>query len=194
MTDNLHAALATVQADLPAVGKSKTATVKTKDGGQYQYSYADLAAINDAVLPALAAVGLTWTCAIDRANLALLVGTLTHAATSQMEQTVWPLPATDDPQRLGSAVTYGRRYLLCALVGLAPDDDDDGRRAQQGPAKRDVPEFSVLVDLIAEADAAGVTGDFDATMQWAEESDGNLVAAISRIRKAIAAAVVGGDV
>jgi hypothetical protein len=29
-----------------------------------------------------------------------------------------------DPQSLGSALTYGRRYALMGIVGVAPEDDD----------------------------------------------------------------------
>ena len=36
-----------------------------------------------------------------------------------------------DPQALGSAITYLRRYSLAAMVRVAPDDDDDGEKAQQ---------------------------------------------------------------
>ena len=34
-------------------------------------------------------------------------------------------------QSIGSAITYGRRYMLLAQLGLAPDDedDDDGNKA-----------------------------------------------------------------
>src|SRR5690606_38089094 len=35
-----------------------------------------------------------------------------------------------DPQSVGSAITYGRRYGLASMVGVAPDDDDDGEAAQ----------------------------------------------------------------
>jgi hypothetical protein len=35
-----------------------------------------------------------------------------------------------DPQAIGSALTYARRYGLCALVGVAPGEpDDDGAAA-----------------------------------------------------------------
>jgi hypothetical protein len=37
----------------------------------------------------------------------------------------YPLPTGGTPQALGSAITYGRRYALCAVTGLAPEDDDD---------------------------------------------------------------------
>jgi hypothetical protein len=33
-------------------------------------------------------------------------------------------PVKNDPQGLGSAITYARRYSLMAIVGIAPDDDD----------------------------------------------------------------------
>lgn len=50
-----------------------------------------------------------------------------------------------DMQGLGSAITYGRRYSLMAMVGLAPEDDDgeqavkDSRNAQDAPVKKAAP-------------------------------------------------------
>jgi len=35
-----------------------------------------------------------------------------------------PLPDINDPQKLGSAITYYRRYTLASLLGLQADDDD----------------------------------------------------------------------
>jgi hypothetical protein len=40
-------------------------------------------------------------------------------------------PQQDTPQGIGSAITYGRRYGLCALVGIVADEDDDGNAASQ---------------------------------------------------------------
>lgn len=34
-----------------------------------------------------------------------------------------------DPQKIGSAITYARRYALLAIAGVASDDDDDGNAA-----------------------------------------------------------------
>ena len=40
-------------------------------------------------------------------------------------------------QSLGSAITYARRYSLCAALGIATDDDDDGvGSVPQQPARR----------------------------------------------------------
>jgi hypothetical protein len=34
------------------------------------------------------------------------------------------LPDIQDPQKLGSCITYYRRYTLCSLLGLQAEDDD----------------------------------------------------------------------
>lgn len=112
-----------VQANLPHVGKGAEA-----DTGSYKYQYATLADVNGALLPVLGKAGLVWTCGPEWSD----GGWALHGRLSDGTDTLdawWPLPKTDDPQRLGSAVTYGRRYLLCALVGLVPDEDDDGQKA-----------------------------------------------------------------
>ena len=35
-----------------------------------------------------------------------------------------PLPEMQDPQNIGGAITYYRRYALVSLLGLQADDDD----------------------------------------------------------------------
>ena len=44
------------------------------------------------------------------------------------------LPNLQDPQKLGSAITYFRRYTLQSLLGLQAEDDD-GNKAS-APIKR----------------------------------------------------------
>ncbi len=44
------------------------------------------------------------------------------------------LPLITDPQKLGSAITYFRRYTLESLLGLKADDDD-GNTASQKPTQ-----------------------------------------------------------
>jgi hypothetical protein len=48
-------------------------------------------------------------------------------------------PTKNDPQGMGSAVTYGRRYTISAFSGLISEDDDDGNAAsapRPQPAKQ----------------------------------------------------------
>jgi hypothetical protein len=47
-----------------------------------------------------------------------------------------PLPATEDPQKLGSAITYYRRYAIVTLLGLVTEEDDDGNAASPPPVKK----------------------------------------------------------
>ncbi len=35
------------------------------------------------------------------------------------------IPVIADPQKLGAAMTYYRRFSICSLLAIAPDDDDD---------------------------------------------------------------------
>lgn len=136
MTDNdsLAAALAAVQSKLPEIGKSKTATVQTRAGGSYSYSYADLAEISRSVLPLLGAAGLAWMTkpTLTEDGKLVLAYALVHGRSGEREEGTYPLPQNGSPQELGSAITYGRRYCLCAVVGVAAEqDDDDGRAATE---------------------------------------------------------------
>ncbi len=47
-----------------------------------------------------------------------------------------------DPQAVGSAITYARRYALSAIFGITSDEDDDGNEATQ-PAKSKTPSLKI---------------------------------------------------
>lgn len=136
MTDHatLAAALAAVQAELPTVHKGNRATVPTKSGGNYSYTYADLGDVSAAALPLLSSHGLAWLCKPRLGEKGWeLVGTLLHTSGEREEGTL-PLSG-GAPQEWGSSITYMRRYLLGSMTGLVTDDDDDGNSAQTA-AKR----------------------------------------------------------
>ena len=124
--ESLAAALAAFQADLPTVGKNATGQV----GQNRNYKYADLGDLNSAVLPRLAAVGLSFSAkpTLNEAGRFVLAYVLRHVS-GESDGGEWPLPDSGNSQAMGSAVTYARRYALQAVTGVAPDDDDDGRAA-----------------------------------------------------------------
>lgn len=142
MTDlSLAAALAKLQEDLPEVAKTLTATVKgkTRDGTpiSYNYGYADLSIVTQAILPRLAELGLSWVTrpTVNAAGKFVLTYKLQNS-TGESEEGEWPLP-TGSPQEMGSAVTYARRYCLCAVTGLAPKgDDDDAEKTTRAATRR----------------------------------------------------------
>jgi hypothetical protein len=142
VADTLEAAfaqaLANVQAAMPKVGKSNTATVPTKAGGSYTYKYADLADIFEKVMPLLAANGLAWIAkpTLSHDDAFVLRYALLHKD-GHREAGEYPLPhpSSGTPQSIGSAITYARRYAFCAMVGVVADVDDDGKASAQHPPR-----------------------------------------------------------
>ena len=156
MTDppgSLAAALAALQADLPHIGKDAAAIVPTKTGGTYGYKYADLATITKALMPRMAALGLSFSgCPTMIDGQFMLAYRLVHMSGDSDERSgFYPLPQ-GTPQAVGSAITYARRYTLCAVTGVAPDEDDDDGQASEREARA---ELAALRRLPPETDAHG---------------------------------------
>lgn len=131
LPDTLAAALAAFQASLPAVHKGATGQVP----GKRSYKYADLSDLSATVLPLLAAQGLSWMTmpTYDEAGRFVLRYELLHTSGESRTGT-YPLP-TGTAWEVGSALTYGRRYTLAAVTGVAADEDDDGAVAEQSQAR-----------------------------------------------------------
>jgi hypothetical protein len=124
-------ALAKAQAEMGRVVKDKTAKVQMKTGGSYSFDYADLASVLDAVKPALAKHGIAvvQTAALEGDKVAVETR-LIHASGEWLESTLAVKPEDVAPQKIGSAITYARRYALSCMVGVASEEDDDGNAAQ----------------------------------------------------------------
>lgn len=162
----LAAALAAVQADLPKLGKSETGKVSgvTPEGNRYsyEYRYADLAAISAEILPLLGRHGLAFTSWPTTTPGGLVLRYhLIHEAGEIMTGD-YPIGGKT-AQALGSAITYARRYCLCAVTGIAPDKDDDaavvdGEREQEREAAR--------IHKIAEDSAAYVNARNAVVAAW----------------------------
>jgi hypothetical protein len=123
----LAEALRRLQSDLPPIAKSGKGQVGTRT-----YMYSNLREMTDALFPRLAELGLSFiampTMSGDKFVLAYK---LLHVS-GQFEGGEYPL-ALGTPQQHGSAITYGRRYCLAAVTGVAPEDDDDGAAASAQP-------------------------------------------------------------
>lgn len=123
--ETLADALAAFQAELPVVEKGNTARVPTKSGPGYSFEYADLTDISARVLPLLGRHGLAWTTrpTLQEGAFVLLYA-LRHGSGEELAG-VYPLPPANTPaQQLGGAITYARRYALCAVTGVAPGGDE----------------------------------------------------------------------
>lgn len=95
----------------------------------FKSRFADLPCTIDTVMPALVANGIVPTQTLDVLDgRTCLVTRLLHTS-GQWIESVCPLPETPDMQKMGSAITYARRYSLSAICGIAADEDDDANDA-----------------------------------------------------------------
>jgi hypothetical protein len=132
----LAKALAAFQGEAPNPPKTRTAKVPTKSGGEYRYTYADLADIITAMRPLLAKHGLSVAQSATNTEHGVGVTTLlTHASGEWIMSDPLILPLSGaTAQAAGSAVTYARRYALSAILGISSEDDDDGELATKEQA------------------------------------------------------------
>jgi len=100
----------------------------------FKSKYADLAAVVEAVKGPFSANGLSYCQFVDTDEQGLWIETiLMHSSGEWLSGRLrMPVAKQNDPQALGSAVTYGRRYGLQAAAGV-PADDDDGNAATGKP-------------------------------------------------------------
>lgn len=108
-----------------------------KDGNNphFRSSYATLSSIIQAARKPLADNCLSVTQTLLPDNT--LVTTLMHESGQWLRSYLRLNPAQNTPQGVGSALTYGRRYSLAAIVGIS-QDDDDGAEAS-GPVTKQLP-------------------------------------------------------
>src|SRR5262245_31748443 len=128
----LASALAKAQAELINPAKSLIATIRTgRPGeGERSFRYAPLSSGLDIVRKTLGQheIATVQTTAIDQAaGIVNLTTMLAHASGEWIasDWPVCPVAETANPQRMGAALTYARRYALFTLVGIAGEDDLD---------------------------------------------------------------------
>lgn len=143
-----NAAMAAMQCDIPTVGENAQNT-HTKN------NYATLDDINVVLKPIMQRHGFAITFKVDhQASGISVTGILMHAA-GHREQTTLLLPIDAGPgrnavQAVGSSTTYGKRYVMCALLNITTGDarDDDGVGSAPEPVVTEV-QAKQLAGLLA---------------------------------------------
>lgn len=114
---------ATMQAELPEIAERGESHNKQK--------YATLEDINEAVKPILQKHGFGVSFRVKQNGHIIVTGILSHRE-GHSEETEMMLPADNSGsknavQAIGSTVSYGKRYVLCALLNISTrKEDDDG--------------------------------------------------------------------
>lgn len=131
-----YAAMARFHAECPPIYKSKTARIRTRTGPGYEYTFASLDNIKPTVDPILGKHGLSarWTSPViekDRVTVECMVSHELGHSESSGAVTMPILSGQEDVganpmQRVAIAMTYAKRYALLNVLGLAPEEDEDG--------------------------------------------------------------------
>lgn len=151
-------ALAAFQAQCPAVRRVATADVRKNGQKVYDYGFAPYDEIIRVIRQPLADNGLSYTHDTKmEGNTLTVTCTLQHTAGAKRTATFtgpFDNSGGKNPlQGIGSTRSYGKRYTLTDVLGLATEEDDDG----VGSHGRDEPPVNAdqLKRLNALADEAG---------------------------------------
>lgn len=116
---------------------------------QFRSKYAPLDVVINTVKPILLKHGLSFTQSTGSVDENIVISTrLMHKSGEWIESEPLILPAyqigkggsrTFNAQGAGSAITYGRRYSLTALLGISSEDDDDGNHASENKGNGNTP-------------------------------------------------------
>lgn len=125
----LLAALYTVQSEIQKVKKDAV-------NPHFKSKYATLDGIWDAVRDTVHKAGLVVSNSVWDG---MVVTIISEVKSGESMESRFPIPPAllANPQQVGSALTYARRYNLCALLQITTGEDDDGNQAStpQPPAK-----------------------------------------------------------
>lgn len=138
---------------VPALAKAQSEigpVVKDSQNPFFKSSYADLATVCEAIRQPCSDNGL---CVLQEPSMEgdrAAVTTIILHSSGQYIRSWLELPlAKQDPQGLGSAITYGRRYALVAIFGIAPEDDDgNAASARQGEAAKKPAQRAPVTDTV----------------------------------------------
>ena len=141
----LLSALANVKKEVGTL--SKTAT-----NPFFKSKYFDINSLIEQIEPLMEKNGLLLLQPIEDGKV---VSVIYHIETEMSVNSSMLLPNLQDPQKLGSAITYYRRYTLQSLLGLQAEDDD-GNKAS-APVKIDVKGLETRLNACLDVATLGTT-------------------------------------
>lgn len=138
----------------------------------YKSKYASLAAIRDAVIPALSKHGIAVVQSLNSENENVSCTTMLCHSSGEWISGTFTIPVTKtDAQGYGAASTYARRYLLQAMAGIVGDEDDDANAAIEPPtAKVSKP---AKKEKVKPTDKEDITGIKEITQKVGKDSAGH---------------------
>ena len=115
----------------------------------FKNQYSTLSSVWEACREQLSANGLsivqTSNILPEHPDLVIVETQINHSSGQWIRGRIAMRPVKNDPQGIGSCITYARRYSLAAMVGVAPEDDDGN--AASGKAANKERDYSKPIEL-----------------------------------------------
>lgn len=114
----------------------------SKDKQGYGYKYTDLDTVISSVRPVLAKYGLGFmqTLTSLEGGKSAITTRLFSSDGEYLEDTIGlpdvAMAKTNSAQNLGAAITYMKRYALCAMLGISSDEDTDAEMQRPAPQQK----------------------------------------------------------
>ena len=138
----IYKKLLQVQKEVGAISKdSKNPFFKSK--------YFDINSLIQHVEPILTSHGLVLLQPIkDNQQGSVII----DSENGETVESFMSLPNLSDPQKMGSAVTYYRRYTLCSLLALQAEDDDANAASKASKKKEPLKDdrFEIALKALSE--------------------------------------------
>jgi hypothetical protein len=114
----LYTALLKFQKEVPTI-------IKDKNNPFFKSKYSDLSSVINGVQETLTKCELGIIHSIETANeINVLTTILFHSSGESITSRI-TIPPQNDAQKLGSLITYLKRYSYMAILGVASEEDDD---------------------------------------------------------------------
>jgi hypothetical protein len=111
---------------------------KEKENPYFKSKYADINMILELLYPQLEKEGLTLSQPLTTIDGKPAIKTIITDGTEKIEE-ITLIPDLQDAQKMGSVITYFRRYSLVSIFGLMTEEDDDGNLASGKEVKEKIP-------------------------------------------------------
>ena len=150
-----NTSLANMQSEIPEIKQNGKIGLK---GGGTQNKYAKFEDINNVVKPILQQHGFAISFRVShQESLILIKGVLVHTA-GHREETTIRLPQDtsankNNVQGVGSSISYGKRYAMCALLNITTRDEDDDGNASTVARVISQPQANAIIGLLNDTDS-----------------------------------------
>jgi hypothetical protein len=140
---SIHSKLLEFQKNIEVIKKDGKNTFFKKPDGKPS-TYATLGNILSEVKPLLNELGLVVTQPVTDGIVSTII---TDSESNEAVVSSIKLPEGLDAQKMGSAITYFRRYTLTSLLALELEEDDDGNKASEKVPEKKMTVEQAFVEL-----------------------------------------------